>query len=165
MSYFTQYIALVFDMFNLLEADDFGHGQDFHGTVFFGNTIATETNTSKGASSWNWERERGDEIQVNIIIMTRFQIHQIWSGNGYDRKRLVCPEHAPFKCCKWYCDRRLNGGVANTRWAAPVTPSHHHHQHPLESRTCIITFRWFGFLFLHFWTRFEVSWLCVSRHP
>lgn len=55
MSYFSQYIALVFDMFNLLEADDFGHGQDFHGTVFFGNTIATETNTSKGASSWKRE--------------------------------------------------------------------------------------------------------------
>lgn len=53
MSYFTQYITLVLDMLNLLEADDFGHGQDFHGTVFFGNTIATETNASKGASSCN----------------------------------------------------------------------------------------------------------------
>jgi len=51
MSDFSQYVSLILDMFNLLEADDFSHGQNLHGTVFFGNAIATKANTSKGASA------------------------------------------------------------------------------------------------------------------
>lgn len=39
MSDFAQNIPLVLDMLDLLETNDFGHGQNLHGTVLFRNAI------------------------------------------------------------------------------------------------------------------------------